>query len=108
MTILADVSSETFETEVLSSPIPVIVDFWAEWCVRCRQMMPILEKFAQDYEGKIKLVKLNIEDNANIAADYGVISLPAVYLFANGVPEVKTTGVLTRKKLEEEFAHYLS
>jgi thioredoxin 1 len=74
----------TFDEEVASSSVPLVVDFWAEWCGPCRLVHPELEKIAVEYEGKVKVVKLNIDDAPGIATKYGIMSIPTIALFADG------------------------
>ena len=78
------VSEATFGQEVLSSNEPVLVDFWAEWCGPCRAIAPVLEELSSELEGKVKIVKLNVDENPAIAAQYGVRSIPTMILFKSG------------------------
>ncbi|MBU2889659.1 MULTISPECIES: thioredoxin [Celeribacter] len=78
------VSDDTFSTEVLESDIPVIVDFWAEWCGPCKQIGPSLEELSDEYDGKVKIVKVNVDENSNSAAQFGVRSIPALFMFKGG------------------------
>ncbi len=97
----------TFQADVLSAGKPVIVDFWAEWCGPCRKLSPILDQLAGEYSDKIDVVKVDIDENPAIAAEYGITSIPAVYLFQGG--EVKGTVIGARPKqyFEKEFAEFL-
>ena len=78
------VSEATFGQEVLSSNEPVLVDFWAEWCGPCRAIAPVLDELSNELEGKVKIVKLNVDENPGIAAQYGVRSIPTMILFKGG------------------------
>ncbi|MGC9417492.1 MAG: thioredoxin [Rhodovulum sp.] len=78
------VTDDTFDTEVRNSDIPVVVDFWAEWCGPCKQIGPALEELSDEYEGKIKIVKVNVDDNPNTPAQMGVRGIPALFLFKDG------------------------
>ena len=84
MTEILDVNDKSFETEVLQSDKPVLVDFWAEWCAPCRQIAPIIKDLASDYDGRIKVVKLNVDDSHETANAYGIRSIPAVLAFKDG------------------------
>lgn len=103
-----DVTDASFAADVLSADKPVIVDFWAEWCGPCRKLGPILDEISVEYSEKVNVVKLNVDDNPAIAAEYGITSIPAVYLFQDG--QVKSTVIGARPKqfFEKEFADVLS
>ena len=97
MTIL---TSENFDREVLNSNKPVVVDFWATWCGPCRMLAPVIEEIANEYAGKVKVGKVNVDDERELALEYGVSSIPTVMVFQNG--EVKQTSVGYRPKEEIE------
>ncbi|MBG0738477.1 thioredoxin [Paeniglutamicibacter antarcticus] len=97
----------TFQTDVLSAGKPVIVDFWAEWCGPCRKLSPILDQLAGEYADKIDVVKVDIDENPAIAAQYGITSIPAVYLFQNGEVKGSVIGARPKQYFEKEFAEFL-
>jgi thioredoxin 1 len=107
MSNAVDVTDASFGTDVLSADKPVIVDFWAEWCGPCRKLGPILDEISVEYSDKVNVVKVNVDDNPAIAAEYGITSIPAVYLFQDG--QVKNTVIGARPKqfFEKAFADVL-
>ncbi len=95
------VSDTTFESEVLKSTSPVVVDFWAEWCGPCRMIAPALEEIAGSLNGKVKIVKLNVDENPKTAAKYGIQSIPTLMIFKNGQMASRQIGALPKQKLED-------
>jgi thioredoxin 1 len=99
MSALLHVSDASFEAEVIKSNVPVLVDFWAEWCGPCRMIAPILEDLAQEYAGKVKIVKVNVDENSVSAATYGVRGIPTLLLFKNGQVADTKVGALPKGQL---------
>ena len=95
-----DVTEQTFEQEVLQSETPVLVDFWAEWCGPCHAVAPVLDKIAEERQGELKLVKVNIDENQNLAIKYGIQSIPAMVLFKGGEPAAAAIGAQPKPALE--------
>lgn len=89
---MQSVTDEDFNEVVLTSDQPVVVDFWAEWCGPCRLVHPELEKISNEYEGKIKVVKLNIDESPSVAAKYGIMSIPTIALFVDGAVRSQVVG----------------
>ena len=98
---VSKVSDKDFETEVLKSAEPVVVDFWAEWCGPCRMIAPALEEIAGTMNGKVKIVKLNVDENPATAAKYGIMSIPTLMLFKNGELASRQVGAAPKQKLEQ-------
>ena len=94
------VTDETFETEVVKSEIPVVVDFWAEWCGPCKQIGPSLEELSEEYDGQVKIVKVNVDDNPVSPGQLGVRGIPALFLFKNGKMVATKTGAAPKSDLQ--------
>ena len=93
------VGDDNFEQEVLQSDIPVLVDYWAEWCGPCKMIAPILEEIADDYSGKVKIAKLNIDENPNTPPKFGIRGIPTLMIFKNGTVEATKVGALSKSQL---------
>ncbi len=93
------VTDATFDTDVLSSDVPVLVDFWAEWCGPCRMVAPILEQIAQESAGKLKVVKLNVDENPQTPPKYSIRGIPTLILFKGGKPAATQVGAVAKAQL---------
>ena len=93
------VTDDSFPAEVLQSEQPVLVDYWAEWCGPCKMIAPILDEIAKDYAGRLKVAKLNIDDNQTTPATYGVRGIPTLMLFKNGAVEATKVGMMSKTQL---------
>jgi len=93
------VTDDTFETEVLQAQSPVLVDYWAEWCGPCKAIAPTLEEVAKEYSGKLKVAKVNVDENQDIPRKYGIRGIPTLMLFKNGNIEATKVGALSKSQL---------
>ena len=107
MSALTAVTAANFEAEVLKSSTPVLVDFWAEWCGPCKAVGPILEEIAKDHGGKLKIVKLNTDEEAALATKYGIISIPTMNVFVNGEIVKSIVGAKPKPALLKDLAEYI-
>ncbi len=98
-----DVTQQTFEQEVLQSEKPVIVDFWAEWCGPCHAVSPVLDKIADERQGELKVVKVNIDEEQGLAQRYGIVSIPTMILFKDGAPAAAAVGAQPKGALERSL-----
>jgi thioredoxin 1 len=104
-TVTLDTSS--FD-ETIGSGTPILVDFWAEWCGPCRLVAPILDEMATEYEGKLRIGKLNVDENPQISGEYDVMSIPTLILFQDGVEKKRIIGARPKHNLVSELAEYLA
>jgi len=102
-----DQTDASFTKDVLESDVPVLVDFWAEWCGPCRMVAPILSEIAAENEGKIKVVKLNVDENPQTAAQYGVISIPTLNVYKGGQVVKQVVGAKPKQALLADLAEFL-
>ncbi|MGD9014853.1 MAG: thioredoxin [Candidatus Omnitrophota bacterium] len=96
-----------FKREVLNANIPVLVDFWAEWCGPCHMIAPVVKEIAKQYEGKLKVCKLNVDEAAMIASTYGIMSIPTLAIFKNGKIVDKVVGAVSKSELEKAIKPHL-
>lgn len=99
MSNIVHVSDDSFETDVIKSDIPVLVDYWADWCGPCKMIAPILEEIAGQYAGKLKITKLNIDENPSTPPKYGIRGIPTLMLFKGGEVEATKVGAMSKSQL---------
>ena len=92
-----------FDAEVLQSDLPVFVDFYADWCGPCKMMSPVIDKLAEEYEGKIKVGKVNVDENGDLAVRYGIMSIPNMVFFKNGEVADRVVGAIPKPAMKEKF-----
>ncbi|MDI6023478.1 thioredoxin [Leucobacter sp. UT-8R-CII-1-4] len=98
-----NVGEQTFESVVLKSDIPVLVDFWAAWCGPCRMVAPVLDEIAKDHEGKIRIVKVNVDEEPALAAQYRITSIPAMKVFKGGEEVRELIGAMPKQMIEQQL-----
>jgi thioredoxin 1 len=103
-----EVTDASFQSDVLRSTTPVLVDFWAEWCVPCKAMSPVMRELAKEYEGRLKVGKLDVEANTNMTMQFQVMSIPTLILFKNGQAVERITGKVGKDKLVAKIKPHLA
>lgn len=104
---VTEVSDDNFDAEVLKSDTPVLVDFWAPWCGPCRLIAPMVEELSQSYDGKLKVVKLNTDDNPNTATQYHISGIPSLLLFKEGQVADQLVGAVPKNRLEDMVSQHI-
>ncbi|EKE03996.1 MAG: Thioredoxin [uncultured bacterium] len=102
-----EVSDAIFEQEVKNSEIPVLVDFWAPWCGPCRRIAPIIDEIAEEYQGRIKVVKLNTDENIRTAQEYSISGIPSLIIFKNGEAVERLVGLMQKSTLQSSVEKYI-
>ena len=106
-TVEVRVTDENFKQEVLESKLPVLVDFWAQWCAPCHMVAPAVEEISREYQGKLKVCKLNVDEAPNTASSYGIMSIPTLAIFKDGQAVDKVIGVVPKRSLEASIKPHL-
>jgi thioredoxin 1 len=96
-----EVNDSNFKSEVTDSEMPVLVDFWAPWCGPCKMIAPVLEELAKEYDGRVKVVKLNVDDSPNTASEFGIRSIPTLIMFKDGKVFEQTVGAQSKENLKQ-------
>jgi len=108
MNHVTEITDATFETEVLKSELPVVVDFWAPWCGPCRMMSPVVEAAAEKWAGRMKFVKINTDQHAAVAGSLGIMGIPTLIVFAGGKEKDRVVGFIPKPQLEAKIAPFLA
>ncbi len=103
-----DVTDDTFEAEVINSDTPVLVDFWADWCAPCKMIAPIVEDLANEYDGKVKFAKVDVDSNPKTATNYGIRGIPTLLIFKGGQPVGQVVGAVPKSALKSRLDEALA
>lgn len=101
-------NDDNFEQEVIKSDVPVLIDFWAEWCMPCKMIAPIVEELANEYQGKLKVGKLDVDSNPQVSMKYGIRSIPTLLIFKNGQPVDQIIGAVPKKVILDKLLPHLN
>ncbi len=101
------VTDDSFEQDVIQSDLPVVVDFWAEWCQPCKRMAPILDDIAAEYDGQLTVAKLDVDQNPNVAIQYSVMSIPTLLIFKDGQPVERIVGYMPKERYLEKIEPHI-
>jgi len=107
MADLLEVTDDTFDSEIVNSDIPAMVDFWAEWCGPCRMVGPVVEELAKEYDGKVKIAKMNVDQNRQTPARFGIRNIPTLILFKNGEVSQTIVGAQPKSSIEDALKKLL-
>ena len=108
MSDVTAVTQDTFAAEVLQAELQTLVDLWAEWCAPCRMLAPVVENLAREQAGRLKVAKLDVQENAALAAQYGVTTIPTLLLFVNGEVKERIVGYMPEQRIMERLSAYLA
>ena len=108
MADLLAVSDASFDAEVLQSPTPVLIDFWAPWCAPCRAIAPVVEELSREYAGKLKVVKMNVDENINTPGKYNIRGIPTLLVFKNGEVAEQIVGAVTKDAITKALSRHFS